>query len=161
MKYEHNLLAAVAAFALFAAPGSAMAVVDHCLDGVIQDETVGDIEVVNGQSCFIIGVNVRGSIVVENSPAIVIMETDVEDQLVVKNSNFVVLVNNRVQKGGMSVKDNDAVVIKDNDADNSIRVVRNISATVVRNEADLMVCRNNTVLDAFLNRGKTSNNCDR
>lgn len=161
MKYEHNLLAAVAAFALFAAPGSAMAAVDNCEDGVIQDVTVGDIEVADGQRCFILGVNVLGSILVSNSPAIVIFETDIEDQLVVENSNFVILANNRVQKGGMLVRDSDEVAITDNDADKSIRVVRNVSATVTRNEADRMICRNNTALRAFLNRGKNGNNCDR
>ena len=160
MKYEHILLAAVAAFSLLAAPGSAMAV-DNCEDGVIQDETVRDISVGYGQRCFIIGVKVLGSIVVSDSPAIVIVETDVEDTLAVDNSNVVVLVNNRVQKGRMVVKDSDQVMIRDNDADTAIKAVRNISATVTRNEADRMICRNNTELVAFLNRGRDWNNCDR
>ena len=161
MKFMKLFSSTAAACLLVGASGAAMAATDHCLDGVIQDETVGDIEVANGQRCFIVGVNVLGSILVSNSPAIVILETDVEDQLVVESSSFVVLSNNRVQKGSMVVRDSDEVAITDNDADARIRVVRNVSATVTRNEADRMICRNNTQLVAFLNRGKDRNNCDR
>ena len=62
----------------------------------------------------------------------------------------------------MVVRDSDDVVIRDNSVEANILAVRNVSATVTRNDADgRMICRSNTQLVAFLNRGRDENNCDR
>ena len=122
-----------AACTLLAASGAAFAV--DCSDGIIQDENVREI-IINGQSCLIVDVDVRGSIIAENSAVIVIVDSHVDDRIIVRNSIFVTVKDNRVQKGGIRIVDNDQVVVIDNNTETDLKVNRNTSATVARNESD-------------------------
>jgi hypothetical protein len=161
MNYKKLIVTTAIAYLLLLTSSAAMAV--DCEGGVIRDTIVNNV-VINGQSCFIIGVRVLGAVEVINSPAIVMIENDVGGRLRIRNSGLVGIVNTRVTKGSVVVLESDLVAVKDNDVrDGGMRINRNISAVVNRNDAQLSIrCINNADLDASFNHSdQGSDNCGR
>ncbi len=160
MKFKNLIAKSAIAYLLLLTSSAAMAV--GCEGGIIRD-TIVDSVVINGQPCFIIGVRVLGRVEVINSPSFVMIENDVGGRLRVRNSGLVGIVDTRVTNGNFVVLTSDLVAVKDNNVrDGSMRINRNINATVTRNDAQLnMVCINNTVLDASFNHAdRGEENCN-
>ena len=158
MKLNKLLVNAAAACLLAGASGVAMAA--SCASGFIVDRTVDSIEI-NGQSCFIIGVRVRGDVIVENSPSLSMVEIDVGGRIRVQNTDFVAIVNTRVTGGSLKVTESGLVAVKDNDVKaGSININTNVGAVVSRNDSERNInCLNNGELDSRFNHAKGDDNC--
>lgn len=160
MKFQKLFVSVVTACLMLGASNAAMAL--GCLTGVIQDTIVDEI-VIDGGSCLIIGVSVRGNIDVSNGDAVVMVENDVDGRIRVVNTGFVGVVGNRVANGNINVRESGQVQVLDNDTKiGSILVNQNSEADVNRNDANFNIrCRGNGRLDSFANSAGGLDNCGR
>ncbi len=147
-----KLFVSVATMCLLVGVSStAMAV--GCPGGTIENQTVAEDIIIDGQSCVINEVLVQGNVLVTNSEDLVMVKNTVEGNIRVFGGRNATLVANTTKVGNIVVSGNETANVALNVAARTIRVNGNAQkATVKRNGAGVaIVCRNNGRLDAFEN----------
>jgi DNA/RNA endonuclease YhcR with UshA esterase domain len=162
MKSQKLIVIAAIVCLLVGASGAAMAQ-ETCAEGILEGteefplEVAGDI-IIDGRSCFIHNVIVKGNVIATNSEQLTMIDNLVEGDVRVIGGRNAIIILNTVRN--LVVRHNEMAAVAINVAARTIRVNGTIyKATVKRNGAAVaIVCRNNGRLDAFENEAP-ANEC--
>jgi hypothetical protein len=161
---SQKLIVSIAIVFLLASASGAMADAD-CQGGVLEGTeldplVIDDDLVIDGQTCFINNVIVKGNVTVTNSETITMIDNVIEGNLHVSRGREAVILGNTIGIVDGELATNSNLVIKRNDrvwmllniVTGSAKVNRNDKADVKKNAVTLiLLCRGNRRLDSFQN----------
>lgn len=151
------VIAAISCVLLGLSVGAAMAELNGCGDGVLQNETFdGNLRITGDEPCVIIGSTIGGNLRVINLPYVLLLNNKVGGRLVVDGQEGFGVANviaNTVLTGNLVLRDLQmANAIENETLSSNIRVIDNVKALVQKNiSAQNLRCRGNTDIDAFFN----------
>lgn len=165
---SQKLLVIVSIVCLFVgASGAAMA--EGCGDGILQNETFGNLTIRNERNCTITSSTIQGNLRVINSDNVLLLNNKIRGLLLVKDGGVANVIANTVLSGRIVVEDNDVANVIENETlpnkiesgQGDIRVIGNTEALVQKNiAAKNLVCKENTVLSSFLNIAGNKLDCE-
>ena len=160
------VIVAISCLLLGVSSGAAMA--EGCGDGLIQNETIDGNLRITDDSCTIISSTITGNIRVINSDHVLLLNNKVGGRIRVDGNagtGTANVVANTVFGGPIVVRDLENANVIENETlskeRGNIRVLGNVSALVEKNIAMIkLVCKENTELDAFVNKAGAKLDCD-
>ena len=156
-----KLLVSIAIVCLLVGVSGGAAMAEGCGDGLLQNETFGNL-VIRGEPCTIIGSTIEGNLRVINSDHVLLLNNKVGGNIRVRDGGVANVIANTVFGGNLVVKNNDSAnVIENETLTGNIRVTFNTTALVQKNiAAHNLICKETTSdLRAFLNFAGDTLNC--
>ena len=149
MELQKSLVNAAATCLLAGASATAMAV--DCANGNLIGLQVDEV-VINGQSCYMEDLIVMGDVTVVDSEDLTMFNVSAAGTIRVIGGGNAIMVGNTAD--GIAVWNNEYVNLVANAAALNIRVINNLKASVKKNAAPTLLCRENLRLDAFENEAR-------